>query len=946
MNGLNLECNDETTTLYLHRVEFGDDARSTHKSIGILFVKAIGNIPSFPLYTGAKTTVTTLQDPVTVKLSEADLSKLRRYNSIALRYLFLKRRDKLSMSNNSPDYTWIKEDFSTWDEDYACLIVPMDRDAIDWPDIEVTFTLETSRDGSMESSSLAAMLARENVPKNYSFVVADLLDYQKRCAVESILPDVTPMNLIDPVELATLSRVTGKPITYKDFYKRARCKIPYTEISLPSIDEDQPLANLTRLNFFQNHLRPISEGTKEIGKLPEGRLSQFLMVSPFSGEMFRSCSLLPSIFNRIEMWNAVLEFERTFPDLGIKREYLLEALVCPGTNIGFSYERLETLGDAFLKVGYGLHFFVEKPEGNEGVLSPSRHKLVSNKSLYQRSAARNLPKFIWNRPVNAKNWTLPFKSDKTEQVSVFTGAESKRSKAWKNSEFASNPLFLSHHTVADVFEALMGAALLTNGFPLAMTVAEAFGLPFDDKHCFEDYMPQIRQMYINRHPKPTSELNMVSVSGIENILGYKFRHPWYLVEALNHGSSHHTGIPSYQRMEFLGDSVLDYIVIRHLFEINRYPIQNGFPQFVPNLVDLAAKDSSVDERYLPLDPGKLTHIKAMVVKNTTLAAACTESQLHKHLLYFSNPLFQAIKQYSEYISLGQECADLPAWWYVEGDETFDRMHGQLVTMSVDDDNEDSETVEHVTLLALDAHIPRRFSISAMSTPKPLSDTMEAMIAAVFLDSDLSLEVTWNVVDNLLRLTKYSPPEAGVQLEGIELETRQYLSLWKSLSKWITENFNDAMYGRLDPARKVTDWLELRNCHGVHVWTVPRKRVCDIWTLTESQIAAPVKVSVDVPAVLQRFSEARASITDNNTPFTRPTIAIYLHDLLIGIAEGDSLRFARACAAEAAFVTIQKWITGNITIQQGDGLTTNLVRVASGSKLHLNAKCCHMCTTKK
>lgn len=76
-------------------------------------------------------------------------------------------------------------------------------------------------------------------------------------------------------------------------------------------------------------------------------------------------------------------------------------------------------------------------------------------------------------------------------------------------------------------------------------------------------------------------------------LQYEFRNPSLLVTALTHpsyGSDHHT--PHYQRMEFLGDAVLELAISRYLY------------QELPHVAE-----------------GRLTRIRAALVREETLADA-------------------------------------------------------------------------------------------------------------------------------------------------------------------------------------------------------------------------------------------------------------------------------------------------------------------------------------
>ena len=86
-------------------------------------------------------------------------------------------------------------------------------------------------------------------------------------------------------------------------------------------------------------------------------------------------------------------------------------------------------------------------------------------------------------------------------------------------------------------------------------------------------------------------------------LGYSFRNRELLVTALTHpsyGGDHH--VPHYQRLEFLGDAVLELTMSEYLFE----------------------KLPEVDE-------GKLTRIRAAIVREETLARAAKRISLGRYI---------------------------------------------------------------------------------------------------------------------------------------------------------------------------------------------------------------------------------------------------------------------------------------------------------------------------
>lgn len=55
----------------------------------------------------------------------------------------------------------------------------------------------------------------------------------------------------------------------------------------------------------------------------------------------------------------------------------MEAITAVNCQMGFNYERLETLGDTFLKMSFGLHFFHGHPDKSEGGQQPLAMPLVN-----------------------------------------------------------------------------------------------------------------------------------------------------------------------------------------------------------------------------------------------------------------------------------------------------------------------------------------------------------------------------------------------------------------------------------------------------------------------------------------------------------------------------------------------------------------------------------------
>ncbi|KAK4049291.1 Dicer-like protein 1 [Microbotryomycetes sp. JL201] len=159
-------------------------------------------------------------------------------------------------------------------------------------------------------------------------------------------------------------------------------------------------------------------------------------------------------------------------------------------------------------------------------------------------------------------------------------------------------------TIADVVEALMGAAYETGmakgGLSLAydysLQAAIAVGVPLDGIKVWDDFLK------VHGPIKAPSGFQ-IDVSAIESKLGYKFRYPHLVQEALTHPSKINAPA-TFQRLEWLGDSSLDLLVIRYCWT-----------------------------RFGELSPGQMTDLKGAMVGNEALAAISIELGLEKYLLF-------------------------------------------------------------------------------------------------------------------------------------------------------------------------------------------------------------------------------------------------------------------------------------------------------------------------
>ena len=86
---------------------------------------------------------------------------------------------------------------------------------------------------------------------------------------------------------------------------------------------------------------------------------------------------------------------------------LLEAVTCTSSVDEFNLERLETLGDSFLKMAVSIHVYWHKNHKDEGKLTKYRTRQISNKNLFKLAEKHNLTGYIKYCTFHKGTWLPP-----------------------------------------------------------------------------------------------------------------------------------------------------------------------------------------------------------------------------------------------------------------------------------------------------------------------------------------------------------------------------------------------------------------------------------------------------------------------------------------------------------------------------------------------------------
>ena len=142
---------------------------------------------------------------------------------------------------------------------------------------------------------------------------------------------------------------------------------------------------------------------------------QALELSPLPVRTVASCLAFPTIISRVESYLIALE-ACDLLELRIGPELALEAMTKDSDNteehraeqiqfqrgMGKNYERLEFIGDTFLKMATSISLFIKFPSENEFDFHVSRMEMICNQNLFDGAVmeTRNLPKFIRTEAFN------------------------------------------------------------------------------------------------------------------------------------------------------------------------------------------------------------------------------------------------------------------------------------------------------------------------------------------------------------------------------------------------------------------------------------------------------------------------------------------------------------------------------------------------------------------
>ncbi|TVU03862.1 hypothetical protein EJB05_50575 [Eragrostis curvula] len=475
------------------------------------------------------------------------------------------------------------------------LLLPLVSGKIDWCSIKL-------------SGSPICEATNKDMRHCHSCINVDLLQTKDgpicRCMLKNSVV-CTPHNsmfyavsdFLDLNANSLLHRNDGSVISYKSHFD--------TRHGLNLTYEDQPLLLATKLlkarNFLhKNHYKKEKECSMSSVELPPELCR--VMMSPMSANTLFSFLFVPSIMYRIQCMllsvKLKVQLGPRMQQFDIQTLKILEALTTKKCQEEFSQESLETLGDSFLKYVTTQHLFRKYKLHHEGMLTKMKKNLISNAALCQLACNNNLVGYIRGEVFSPEKWIIPgLGYDKCGNSKIFCVS---------TNLYSLRNMSIKSKRIADSVEALIGAYLSSAGEAAAFLFLVSLGMDIE----FHNEMTVERRITTNCE-------EFINMKSLETKLGYDFSDPSLLMEALTHGSYQVAGSTAcYQRLEFLGDAVLDHIFTEYFF--------NQYPECTPEL---------------------LTDLRSASVNNNCYAHAAVKAELHKHILHSSSELHRKMAYY-------------------------------------------------------------------------------------------------------------------------------------------------------------------------------------------------------------------------------------------------------------------------------------------------------------
>jgi dsRNA-specific ribonuclease len=419
----------------------------------------------------------------------------------------------------------------------------------------------------LESLFLARMHPQNGVPIEFPFRLVPFLesralhDWLDRCAAGTLdgnLDGLGPEQGL--IRLKNRAR-EGRPYIYRSSVIKAR-ESQWNDdgTSMPQVTHDELHFEVKLLPKRLDYLHPTND--KRFNTAVDFVPAAECFVDRFPTSYAKLMLLFPSILHKLELRAVAAALSRNvLASINFRRVELVENAICSSAaSESTNYQRLELIGDTILKFWTSAQLSARYPGWHEGYLSRGKDRVVSNTHLCQIAKKHGLDEYIHTVPFTGSRWKPP-----SIELQTRDSATTPQRK-------------ISRKVLADVVEALIGASFSDGKDEKERTIKV--------KACLCKLLDSVswrtptENAAILKSLVPKESLAFDNFSSLTEITGFSFDNMILLVEALTHPSHPPVGIQgSYQRLEFLGDSILDFIVVETMAGQPR-----GLPHFTMHLI--------------------------------------------------------------------------------------------------------------------------------------------------------------------------------------------------------------------------------------------------------------------------------------------------------------------------------------------------------------------------
>ncbi|XP_031637122.1 endoribonuclease Dcr-1-like [Contarinia nasturtii] len=172
-------------------------------------------------------------------------------------------------------------------------------------------------------------------------------------------------------------------------------------------------------------------------------------------------------------------------------------------------------------------------------------------------------------------------------------------------------------TVRGVNQSLIGWYLQTYGMQNTLALIEWFGVPFDSE------TQPTTPLRVENTAEAQKKLNQLldGYDILEKKLHYKFNDKAYLLQSVTHESFDANYLtPNYHGLDFVGDAILNYSIVRHLFRQPQY-----------------------------LDADRLQNVSSLLQSNSCLATVSLRHGIHKFIRYTTPTVRDNINSFTAFL---------------------------------------------------------------------------------------------------------------------------------------------------------------------------------------------------------------------------------------------------------------------------------------------------------